>query len=54
MDEPLRARVRRRLLDLGLDARAVRPLEEVVRTERRTEGAWYGDSVPVGLILTSS
>jgi hypothetical protein len=52
--DDLRSRARTRLLELGLDARAVRPLEDVVHTEKRTEGAWYGDSVPVGLTLASS
>lgn len=49
--DALRARARLRVLELVKDPRVARPLEEVVTTERRTEGAFYGDSVPVGLVL---
>jgi len=49
--EPLRARARERVIALSQDPRVARPLEEVVTAERRTEGAFYGDSVPVGLVL---
>jgi molecular chaperone DnaK (HSP70) len=49
--EALRQRARSRVLELVKDPRIARPLEEVVSSERRTEGAFYGDSVPVGLVL---
>jgi len=49
--DALRAKARARVLELVKDPRVARPLEEVVTTERRTEGAFYGDSVPVGLVL---
>jgi hypothetical protein len=49
--DALRAKARARVLELVKDPRIARPLEEVVSSERRTEGAFYGDSVPVGLVL---
>ncbi len=49
--DALRQRARSRVLELVKDPRIARPLEEVVTAERRTEGAFYGDSVPVGLVL---
>jgi hypothetical protein len=50
--DDLRARARAWLLKKGVHARALRPLDEVVQVELRTESDFYGDSVPIGLVLT--
>ena len=49
----LRARALELLRGQGADARALRPLEEVVTSEVRTQAEFYGDSVPIGLVLGS-
>ncbi|MCO5169956.1 MAG: hsp70 family protein [Planctomycetes bacterium] len=49
--DDLRARARAWLERRGVDARTLRPLDEVVQAELRTESDFYGDSVPIGLVL---
>ncbi|RMG18614.1 MAG: molecular chaperone DnaK [Planctomycetota bacterium] len=51
--EELRAETLARLEHLGAGPRTLRPLREVVRTEFRTQQAFYGDSVPMGLSLAT-
>jgi molecular chaperone DnaK (HSP70) len=52
--DELRARARAWLERRGVEARALRPLDEVVQAELRTESDFYGDSVPMGLVLGRS
>lgn len=49
--DDLRARARAWLQGRGVEGRSLRPLDEVVTTELRTESDFYGDSVPIGLVL---
>jgi hypothetical protein len=48
----LRAKVLAHLESLGVDARVRRPLEEVVVSEIQTQQEFYGDSLPIGLVLS--
>lgn len=52
--DDLRARARAWLEERRVDARTLRPLDEVVQTELRTQSDFYGDSVPIGLVLGGS
>ncbi len=49
--DDLRARARAWLEARRVDTRTLRPLDQVVQTELRTESDFYGDSVPIGLVL---
>jgi hypothetical protein len=49
-----RMQARQRLERLGVEPRALRPLDEVVATETRIESEFYGDSVPVGLVISGA
>jgi molecular chaperone DnaK (HSP70) len=53
VSDDLRARARTYLSQRDLGPRALRPLDEVVSGEARTQQEFYGDSVPIGLTLTS-
>jgi len=49
-----RMQARAALEKLGVEPRALRLLDEVVTTETRIESEFYGDSVPVGLVISGA
>ena len=49
--QELRIKAHAKLKRLGADARVLRPLEEVVHSEVKTQAEFYGDSLPIGLVI---
>jgi len=49
--EDLRVQAHAHLRRIEAEPRSLRPLEEVVRAEVRDQAEFYGDSVPIGLVL---
>lgn len=49
--DALREKAKAFLIARGVDARGLRPLEDVVTGEVRTQREFYGDSVPIGLTI---
>ena len=49
--QDLRIKAHAKLKRLGADARVLRPLEEVVHSEVKTQAEFYGDSLPIGLVM---
>ncbi|MEZ6185471.1 MAG: Hsp70 family protein [Planctomycetota bacterium] len=49
--QDLRIKAHAKLKKLGADARVLRPLEEVVHSQVKTQAEFYGDSHPIGLVI---